>query len=86
MKKPRGNSFDGVSLLRILRFAFILLIVGLLVSAYYLYSEGKLLQVLHSALMEKAFPFVMTYWYEIGVSIILFSLGFWCGRMSVWDR
>jgi hypothetical protein len=85
VKNRPGYSFEGIPLFRILRFAFLLLIVGLMVSAYYLQTEGKLLDFLKAAMLEKAIPFIKVHWYEIGVSITLFSIGFWCGRMSGWN-
>jgi uncharacterized membrane protein len=85
MKNRQGYSNKGIPLFRILRFAFLILLVGLVVSAYYLQTKGMLLEVLKATMQEKAIPFISAHWYEIGVSITLFSLGFWCGRMSIWN-
>jgi hypothetical protein len=83
VKDKVGNSFEGVPFLRVIRFAFLLFIVVLIISAYYLQTEGKLLEVIQTILFEKGIPFVKTHWYEIVVSTTLFSLGFWCGRASL---
>jgi hypothetical protein len=82
VRNKSGKSFEGVLFLRLIRFAFLLFLVVLLISAYYLQTEGKLISVIQNILFVKGIPFVKTYWYEIVVSVTLFSLGFWCGRAS----
>jgi hypothetical protein len=82
VKDKAGNSFEGVPFLRLIRFAFLLFLVVLIISAYYLQTEGKLLGVIQTILFIKVIPFVKANWYEIVVSSTLFSLGFWCGRAS----
>jgi hypothetical protein len=86
MKMRSGYSFEGIPLLRILRFLFLLFIVGLIVASYYLHTEGKLFEVIYHAFDKKVIPFIYVYWYELGVSILLFLFGFWCGRRSLWIK
>jgi hypothetical protein len=82
VKDKAGKSFESMPFLRLIRFAFLLFIVFLIISAYYLQTEGKLLEVIQTILFVKGIPFVKANWYEIVVSSTLFSLGFWCGRAS----
>lgn len=83
VKDKVGNSFEAVPFLRLIRFAFLLFIVVLIISAYYLQTEGKLLEVIQTILFVKGIPFVKAHWYEIVISTTLFSFGFWCGRASI---
>jgi hypothetical protein len=83
MSSRRDHWLEEVPVFRILRFVLLIVLVVLIVGGYYLYTKGRLWEVVSTTYYEKALPFVMTYWYELGVSIILFSLGFWCGRRSM---
>jgi hypothetical protein len=83
VKNKSSKSFEGMPLVRLIRFAFLLFLVVLIISAYYLQTKGELLSVIQTIFIVKGIPFVMKYWYEIVVSITLFSLGFWCGRASL---
>jgi hypothetical protein len=83
LKNKTSYSFEGLPLLRILRFAFLLLIAVIIVWAYYIQSKGELVDLIKTMAVEKGKPFVKAHWTELVGSLALFLLGFWCGRMSL---